>query len=175
MIGRLGTAKRDIEAGRLRALGSARRGDQADATLIAGAARMAGLSNAVVLMCRHGRGAQSVSLVRAMVVTSLAMCWAVSAADMSEAVKQKTRELKAWRAEDETVQASDRLDLLGLTDSEAEAADAVLKRMDLTETGESPAAEEALFTANRAMAVARWALEERWPGAFASLPSPDAA
>ncbi|MEK7384570.1 MAG: hypothetical protein AAB262_14980 [Elusimicrobiota bacterium] len=163
-------------------MGSCDRGDQVAATLIAGATRMAGLSNAVALLCRYGRGVQSESLVRSMVVTALAMCWAVSVEDLGEALGKEADELQAWRSEDAAAPTPDRLELVGLTDSECEAAEAVLRRMELSSTGtvlvavgKGATPEEALLAANRAMAAALWALEKRWPGTFTALPFSGAA
>lgn len=171
MVGRLEVAKGSIQTGRLRVLGAARPGDQAAATLIAGATRMAGLSNAVSLLCRYGCGAQSNSLVRSMVVTALAMCWAVSKKDLGEALGPEAGELQAWMPENAIVPAPDRLEIVGLTDAEAEASDAILRRMERPAVDADPASEEALSAANRAMAAALWAMEQLWPGTRGVLPS----
>lgn len=174
LSGRLAAAKEALRKGLRRALRDASPGDQAAATLIAGAKRMADLSNAAALLCRYGRGAESESLVKGMVVTALAMCWAVSAEDMGEALRRETRGLQI--GEEDAAPAGDRLDLSGLADSEAEAAEAVLRRMGVSPAdaapGEVPTPEQALDAADRAMTAALWALEKRWPAAFSALPGP---
>lgn len=179
LAGQLGSARGAIQLGLHKAMRAAGPGDQAAATLIAGASRMTLLSNAVALLCRYGRGAESLSLVKSMVVTALAMCWAVSTEDLGEELKQEIKELQLWRADEATAPTPDRLDLVGLTDSEAEAAEAVLRRMEVPATGavpqESPTPGEALTAANRAMTAALWALDKRWPAAFPVLPPPPEA
>ena len=77
--------------------------------------------------------------------------------------------------EDEVAPTPDRFELVGLTDSEAEAVDAILRRMELPAADAGPTSEKALSAANRAMAAALWALEKHWPGACAALPSPGTA
>jgi hypothetical protein len=155
-------------------MGLSRRGDQAAATLIAGADRIAGLANAVALLCRYGSAAGSVSLVRSMVVTSLAMCWAVSTEGQESALVRETDELQAWRSDGALAPELDRLDRLGLSDSEAEAAEALLKRTGLPASAAradgGPTPEEALTTALRAMKAALWAMDKRWPGNIPALP-----
>jgi hypothetical protein len=173
LIGRLGSAKRTLEAARRKGMDASRRGDQAAATLIAGADRIAGLANAVALLCRYRRAAGSVSLVRSMVVTSLAMCWAVSTEGQESALVRETDELQAWRSDGQVAPELDRLDRVGLSDAEAEAADALLKRMELPAAagaGAGPTPEEALSTALRAMKAAQWAMEKRWPSDIPVLP-----
>lgn len=167
LLGRLRAAKGAMRAGSARAMRSAGAGDQAAATLIAGAARMAGLSNAVALLSRYGRGAESLSLVKSMVVTALAMCWAAEAEDLGKELGQETKALQAWEPDAAAEPAADRLDLVGLTDAEAEAAEAVLKRMGVSATDAPlevrPTPDEALAAADRAMTAALWAMEKRWP------------
>lgn len=172
LIGRLGAAKDALRAGMAGALRCAGAGDQAAATLVAGAARMAGLSNAAALLCRYGRGAESLSLVKSMVVTALAMCWAAEAEDLGQELGRETKALQSWEPDAAAEPAADRLDESGLTDPEVEAADAVLRRMGVTQReaapGTGPTPEEILAAAHRAMTAALWAMEKRWPASVSA-------
>ena len=173
LLGRLSAAKTAITSARAKALTAPGPADQAAAILIAGAARIAGLSNAVALLCRYGQTAPAAPLVRTMVVTALAMCWAVSAKHIGEALEAETGALEAWAPEEAADAEPDKIEVEGLTDAEAEAAGAVLKRVALAgaPSAGAPGTEEVLAAAGRAMTAAQWALEKRWPAAFPALPS----
>lgn len=165
-------AKKGVEAALERAQRRPADGGEAAAVLIGGAARLARLANGVALLCRYGRGQACGDLARAMVVSALAMCWAVSDQEPESGLQRELAGLEEAEGALEERPAGDRVEREGLSAEEAEAAEAVMRRSGLSPVERAGAAERrTLQLAARALEAARWALDGRWPPASAALPN----
>lgn len=183
-IRRIGRAKASLDNGFSRVGPGLGGSDRVEGALLGAAGRLASLSNAAVLLCKHHHADDAAPLVRSLVTSALAMRWIVSEsrgrpwgeiAGMLETLEPA----RFWADE----AWADRMSRAGLGAGELSSLRGALSELDRSHwraprgglpwahvfssgSVPGPGAERVLGLIVLAMGHALRALDERWPGAF---------